>query len=57
MNVGDININMELPGVENYEDFRNKLIKDNTFENAMFTSINHAITGKGTSLDKLKFIN
>ncbi len=53
MNVGDVSV--ILPNITNYEDFRNALIKDNTFEKAMFTSINHAITGKGTSLDKMKY--
>lgn len=54
MSIGDINVNMELPNVTDYKDFRNQLISDSTFEKAMFTSINHALTGKGTSLDKLK---
>lgn len=56
-NVGieNINLNLELPNVTNYTDFRNKLIKDSSFEKAMFCSINHAITGKGTPLDKLKY--
>lgn len=54
MSVGDINVNMELPNVSDYKDFRNQLIGDSTFEKAMFTSINHALTGKGTPLDKLK---
>lgn len=54
MNVGDINVNMELPNVTDYKDFRNQLISDSTFEKAMFTSINHALTGKGTPFDKLK---
>lgn len=56
MSIGDINVNMNLPNVSNYNDLRNQLIKDGTFEKAMFTSINHALTGKGTSLDKLKYV-
>ena len=55
MNVGDISVNVELPNVNDYTDFRNQLIKDSTFEKAMFTSINHALTGKGTPLDKLRY--
>lgn len=55
MNVGDIHVNMDLSNITDYEGFRNQLIKDDTFEKAMFTSINHALTGKGTSLDKLKY--
>ncbi len=54
VNVGDINVNLELPNVTDYSGFRNQLIKDNTFEKAVFTSINHALTGKGTPLDKLR---
>lgn len=53
-NVGDITVNMELPNVADYKDFRNQLISDSTFEKAMFSSINHALTGKGTPFDKLK---
>ena len=55
INVGDISVNLELPNITDYTDFRNQLIKDGTFEKAMFTSINHALTGKGTSLDKLRY--
>lgn len=54
-NVGDISVNLELPNITDYKAFRNQLIKDSTFEKAMFTSINHALTGRGTSLDKLKY--
>ena len=56
MNFGDININLEFPNVNDYKDFRNKLIKDDIIEKAMFASINHAMTGKGTCLDKMKYI-
>lgn len=53
MNVDGITIS--LPNVTNYTDFRNELIKDRNFEKAMFTSINHALTGKGTPFDKLRY--
>lgn len=53
MNVGDIEIN--LPNVKNYDDFKNQLIKDGNFEKAMFSAINHAATGKGNVFDKMKY--
>lgn len=55
MSVDNIRVSLELPNVQDYTDFRNQLMKDSTFENAMFSSINHALTGKGTSLDKMKY--
>ena len=53
--MGDVQISINLPNVSDYRTFRNELIKDSTFEKALFASINHAMTGKGTALDKLKF--
>ena len=52
-NIGEIRI--ELPNVENYTDFRNNLIKDSTFEKAMFTAVNNGMLGKSTAA-KRKFV-
>ena len=51
--IGDIHI--ELPNVENYTEFRDGLIKDSTFEKAMFTAINNGMLGKST-ISKRKYI-
>ncbi len=50
--VGDINIS--LPNVTNYEDFRNSLIKDGNFEKSVLTMVNNAAVGKST-LGKMRF--
>jgi len=54
-NMGDVQISINLPNVSDYYTFRNELIKDKKFENALFASLRHAMTGKGTALDKLKY--
>ena len=54
-NIGDVQISISLPNVSDYRTFRNELIKGKTFENALFASLRHAMTGKGTALDKLKY--
>ena len=50
---GDININ--LPGVTNYEQFRKELIGDNKFEKAIFTMIGNGMMGKST-IEKRKYV-
>ena len=52
-NIGDIHI--ELPDVKDYDEFRAKLVKDKTFENAMCTMVNNSIMGKST-IDKRKYM-
>lgn len=52
MNVDGISIS--LPNVTNYKEFRNELIKDSTFTNAMGTYVNNKIMGKN-SLEHLKY--
>lgn len=52
MNVDGIEIN--LPNVTNYKEFRNELIKDSTFTNAMGTYVNNKIMGKNP-LEHLKY--
>lgn len=53
MNVDGIEIN--LPNVTNYKEFKNELIKDSDFTNAMGTYVNNKIMGKN-SLEHLKFV-
>lgn len=52
MNVDGIEIN--LPNVTNYKEFRNELIKDSTFTNAMGTYVNNHMMGKNP-LEHLKY--
>lgn len=54
MSVDGVEIN--LPNVTNYKEFRNELIKDSTFTNAMGTYVNNKIMGKNP-LDHLKYVN
>lgn len=44
MNIGDVSVT--LPNVTNYKEFRNELIKDSTFTNAMGTYVNNQIMNK-----------
>ena len=44
MNIGDVSVT--LPNVTNYKEFRNELIKDSTFTNAMGTYVNNQIMHK-----------
>lgn len=50
---GDININ--LPGVTNYEQFRKELIGDDKFEKAIFTMVGNGMLGKST-IEKYKYV-
>ena len=52
MNVDGVEIN--LPNVTNYKEFRNELIKDSDFTNAMGTYVNNKIMGKNP-LEHLKY--
>ncbi|MDY5576417.1 MAG: hypothetical protein SPF70_02905, partial [Lachnospiraceae bacterium] len=52
MSVDGVEIN--LPNVTNYKEFRNELIKDSTFTNAMGTYVNNKIMGKNP-LEHLKY--
>lgn len=57
-NINNINnggIHIELPDVKDYNDFRAKLVKDKTFENAMCTMVNNSIMGKST-ISKRKYM-
>ena len=54
MSVDGVEIN--LPNVTNYKEFRNELIKDSTFTNAMGTYVNNKIMGKNP-LEHLKYVN
>ena len=58
VNVGDVNItcNEVQNAKQLLDEVVNGLIQSSRFENAMFASINHALTGKGTSLDKLRYV-
>jgi hypothetical protein len=38
------------------DDIVDGMIKSDRFEKALNTSINHSLTGKGTALDKLKYV-
>lgn len=51
---GDIYVQMDLPNVTNYQDFKNKLISDNGFSSAIKTIVNSSVMGKN-SLKKNKF--
>lgn len=53
--IDKINVSIALPNVKNYDDFKNSLISDKKFNNAMFDAVNNALTGKGNSLAKNKW--
>ena len=54
-NVGDVNFEVVLPNVQNYEDFRKQLIRDPNFEKATLTMVNNAVVGK-SSLSKMRYV-
>ena len=53
-NMGDVNFEVVLPNVQNYEDFRRQLIRDPNFEKATLTMVNNAVVGK-SSLGKMRY--
>jgi len=54
-NIDNISLVLNLPNVKNYEEFKNSLISDKKFNNAVFDAVNTAITGKGNSLSRNKY--
>lgn len=54
-NIDEININIELPNVQSYKDFRNELINDTKFDKAVNTMVSTALLG-GNSLAKKKHL-
>lgn len=52
--MGDVKLEITLPNVQNYEDFRRQLVRDPNFEKATLTMVNNAVVGKN-SLAKLKY--
>ena len=52
--MGDVNFEVVLPNVQNYEDFRRQLIRDPNFEKATLTMVNNAVVGK-SSLGKMRY--
>ena len=58
VNMGDVNItcNEVQNAKQLLDEVVNGLIQSSRFEKALFASVHHAMTGKGTALDKLKYI-
>jgi hypothetical protein len=53
-NMGDVKFEITLPNVENYDQFKSKLIRDPNFEKGMLTMVNNAVVGK-SSLGKMRY--
>ncbi len=56
---GDVNVSIDevnLPNVTNYREFRDELLRDNTFGRAMKETTVGALSGRSNSLDRFKYV-